>query len=115
MTCHCPGAAVAKPVGGLSCWGRGRSGIACGACLCCCSRIFRAMQNPRGAIDTRTVIGQAQVVLMGRCRLSPSTAFAVLRRYSNQCTSKVVAVAEELITTASLPTADARASPDVGF
>ena len=73
------------------------------------------MQNPRGAIDTRTVIGQAQVVLMERYRLSPSTAFAVLRRYSNQCTSKVVAVAEELITTASLPTADARASPDVGF
>ena len=73
------------------------------------------MQNPRGAIDTRTVIGQAQVVLMERYRLSPSTAFAVLRRYSNRCNSKVVAVAEELITTASLATADARASPDIGF
>ena len=52
---------------------------------------------------------------MERYRLSPSTAFAVLRRYSNHCSSKVVAVAEELITTAGLPTADARASPDIGF
>jgi AmiR/NasT family two-component response regulator len=40
---------------------------------------------------------------MQRYRLSPSAAFAVLRRYSNRCNSKVVAVAEELITTASLP------------
>jgi len=64
---------------------------------------FAAMQNLRRAMEARNVIGQAQGMLMERYRLSPSRAFAVLRRYSNQTNRKVSVVAEQLISTGHLP------------
>jgi GAF domain-containing protein len=55
------------------------------------------------AIDARTLIGQAQGILMERFDLSADKAFDVLRRYSQDYNTKLRAVAEELVRTRRLP------------
>lgn len=49
------------------------------------------------AVDSRTVIGQAQGILMERYSLDPQQAFSVLRRYSQDRNIKLRQVAEEVI------------------
>ena len=51
----------------------------------------------RQAVDSRTLIGQAQGILMERYQLDAEQAFAVLRRYSQTHNVKLRAVAEELV------------------
>jgi GAF domain-containing protein len=63
----------------------------------------RDVANLWRAIDTRTLIGQAQGMLMQRYGLDPAAAFTVLRRYSNNLNIKIVDVAEKLISTGQLP------------
>ena len=55
------------------------------------------------AIASRTVIGQAQGILMERYDLSPDTAFSVLRRHSQHHNIKLITLAGELTTTRELP------------
>jgi GAF domain-containing protein len=55
------------------------------------------------AIDARHHIGQAQGILMERYDLSSDTAFAVLRRYSQEQNRKLHDVARELVETRGLP------------
>ncbi len=60
-------------------------------------------ENLWHAIDARKRIGQAQGILMERYGLTEDQAFQVLMRYSQSNNVKLREVAEELITTRSLP------------
>lgn len=55
------------------------------------------------AITTRTVIGQAEGILMERFDISADQAFAVLRRVSSHSNVKLNRVAEELVRTRETP------------
>jgi hypothetical protein len=55
------------------------------------------------AVESRGLIGQAQGMLMQRYGVSAESAFAVLRRYSQQHNTKLVVLAEQLTTTGELP------------
>jgi GAF domain-containing protein len=55
------------------------------------------------AIDARTLIGQAQGILMERFGLDPDKAFDVLRRYSQDSNVKLRRVAERLVESRRLP------------
>lgn len=59
--------------------------------------------NLESAITTRTVIGQAEGILMERFDLSPAQGFAVLRRVSQDRNIKLNRIAEELVRTRQLP------------
>jgi GAF domain-containing protein len=73
----------------------------------------KAEQNLWQAIDSRNLIGLAQGILIERYRLTPSSAFAVLRRYSQDHNMKLAVVAEELVSTGALPQFGAdEANPD---
>jgi GAF domain-containing protein len=63
----------------------------------------RAEKNLWQAIDSRNLIGLAQGILIERFGLTPSSAFAVLRRYSQDHNMKLAVVAEELVSTGALP------------
>jgi AmiR/NasT family two-component response regulator len=56
------------------------------------------------AVEARTLIGQAQGLLMERFAIDADHAFAVLRRYSQDNNIKLRIVADELVTTRRLPT-----------
>ncbi len=62
----------------------------------------RMQQNLWRAIEGRTVIGQAQGVLMERYGLTSEQAFALLRRYSQQRNVKVATLATQLVMTGTL-------------
>jgi GAF domain-containing protein len=61
----------------------------------------------QNALDTRTVIGQAQGVLMERFGVDADTAFSILRRYSQDGNLKLNDVATNLVLTSKLPGVDA--------
>lgn len=54
-------------------------------------------------LDSRTIIGQATGILMGRLRLSPDVAFKVLVRYSSSSERKLRDVAAEVVLHGGLP------------
>jgi GAF domain-containing protein len=60
----------------------------------------------RMAIDSRHLIGQAQGILMERFELSSDKAFAVLRRYSQDNNVKLRELADQIVRTRRLPSAD---------
>jgi GAF domain-containing protein len=64
----------------------------------------------RRAMDSRTVIGQAQGILMERYGLSADAAFDVLKRYSQDGNVKLRAVAEQVVRDRRLPDADQQVS-----
>ena len=55
------------------------------------------------ALDTRTMIGQAQGILMERFGLDADQAFSVLRRYSQDSNRRLRDIVAELVTTRDLP------------
>lgn len=57
----------------------------------------------QNALDTRTVIGQAQGVLMERFGVDADRAFSILRRYSQDGNLKLNDVATNLVLTSELP------------
>jgi GAF domain-containing protein len=57
------------------------------------------------AIVHRTVIGQAEGILMERYDLTPDKAFSVLKRVSQDTQTKLVDIAFELVRTRRIPTA----------
>lgn len=62
------------------------------------------------ALDARTVIGQAQGILMERYALDADTAFSVLRRYSQQGNTKLQLVAQRVVRDRVLPGVELAAS-----
>ena len=67
--------------------------------------LFQALneESLMHALDTRTLIGQAEGMLMERFGLSADQAFAVLRRLSQSGNVKLNDVARDIVTTGSLP------------
>ena len=63
----------------------------------------RTRENLSRGMDSRSQIGVAQGILMERFRLTSATAFAVLRRLSQDQNVKMAVLAEELISTGTLP------------
>lgn len=57
----------------------------------------------RLALDSRTVIGQAQGILIERFRLDPVRAFELLSRVSQDTNTKLVDVAQRLVETGETP------------
>jgi GAF domain-containing protein len=71
----------------------------------------RSEQGLREALETRTVIGQAQGVLMERFEIDADRAFATLRRYSQHHNIKLKALCRQLVETRALPAQEAVESP----
>ncbi len=63
------------------------------------------------AIDARTMVGQAQGILMERFGIDADQAFAVLRRFSQDNNIKLNVVASQLVSTRRLPGLDAMDGP----
>ena len=63
----------------------------------------RERENLKEAVEGRTLIGQAQGILMSRFDLDADRAFAVLRRFSQAQNIKLRAVAELVIDSGDLP------------
>jgi GAF domain-containing protein len=63
----------------------------------------RQEESLRQAIDARTLIGQAQGILMERFALDDQGAFEVLRRYSQSTNTKLNKVARILVRSRTLP------------
>jgi len=63
----------------------------------------RSEEGLREALETRTVIGQAQGVLMERFEIDADRAFATLRRYSQHHNIKLKALCHQLVETRALP------------
>jgi GAF domain-containing protein len=64
---------------------------------------LRAAEDLAIVRESRTLVGQAQGILMERHGLDAATAFAVLRRYSQRGNVKLREVAAQLVETRSLP------------
>jgi ANTAR domain len=66
-------------------------------------RSARTEEHLRSAMATRTLIGQAQGILMERLKMTPDRAFAVLSRLSQERNEKLRNVARQLVETGELP------------
>jgi len=68
-------------------------------CLVCPERqkAVEKYENLEKAMETRAVIEQAKGIMMGRYNCSPSTAFRILRKISNETNVKLHRVCEELV------------------
>jgi GAF domain-containing protein len=64
-------------------------------------------QNLQAALESRTVIGQAEGILMVRYGLDEEQAISVLRRYSQQANTKLRDLARDVVTHKDLPGASA--------
>jgi AmiR/NasT family two-component response regulator len=60
-------------------------------------------ENLRSALVTRTLIGQAQGILMERLKITPDQAFGLLSRLSQQSNIKLREVARLLVQTGEVP------------
>lgn len=69
----------------------------------------RHSRQLRAAIESRHRIGQAQGILMQRLGIDADTAFAALRRWSQQSNTKLAVVAEEIVARRELPERSASA------
>ena len=58
------------------------------------------------AMEIRSIVGQAQGILMQRFKIGSATAFALLRRYSMDTNTRVRDLAEYVIETRDLPAED---------
>ncbi|MGY1857984.1 ANTAR domain-containing protein [Modestobacter sp. SYSU DS0290] len=63
----------------------------------------RRASNLEEAVQRRTVIGQAQGILMERYKMTAADAFALLRGLSQQSNTKLFDLAQELAETGQLP------------
>lgn len=70
----------------------------------------RTEEGLREALETRTVIGQAQGVLMERFEIDADRAFATLRRYSQHHNIKLKVLCGQLVETRRLPQSPAPAA-----
>ena len=62
------------------------------------------IETLESAVDGRTVIGQAQGILMEKHGIDAAHAFDVLRRYSSETNTRLLLVAKQLVAERELPT-----------
>ncbi len=67
----------------------------------------RTADQLRTAVESRTLIGQAQGILMERYSLSVSRAFTVLSRVSQQTNIRLVEIARDIVETRRVPGVEA--------
>jgi GAF domain-containing protein len=79
------------------------NGLALAAHVAVALAAARNAEDLERAITTRTVIGQAEGILMERFNISAEQAFAVLRRVSQHRNIKLSKVAEEVVRTRKTP------------
>ena len=70
----------------------------------------REIDQLNAAVVSRTVIGQAQGIVMERFGVNAEQAFAVLRRLSSHSNQKLHQVAADIVRTRQIPDAPARAT-----
>ena len=75
----------------------------------------RSEEGLRQALETRTVIGQAQGVLMERFEIDADRAFATLKRYSQQHNIKLKVLCRQLVETRALPSQAVEEEKPVGL
>ena len=63
----------------------------------------RTEEQLQSAVQTRTLIGQAQGIVMERYSLTPGRAFAVLSRVSQDANIKLVDIARQVVETRRIP------------
>ncbi|MGH1561668.1 GAF and ANTAR domain-containing protein [Mumia sp. DW29H23] len=63
------------------------------------------IESLTSALDTRTVIGQAEGIIMERFGVDAVTAFAILKRYSQDSNTRLREIAELVVETRQLPSA----------
>ncbi|WP_199522374.1 GAF and ANTAR domain-containing protein [Geodermatophilus marinus] len=78
-------------------------GLAFAAQAAVALRSAQSEQHLRTAMATRTLIGQAQGILMERLKITPDQAFAVLSRLSQHTNVKLREVARRLVETGEIP------------
>jgi len=78
-------------------------GLAFAAQAAVALRSAQTEQHLRTAMATRTLIGQAQGILMERLKITPDQAFAVLSRVSQERNEKLREVARRLVETGEIP------------
>jgi len=78
-------------------------GLALAAHIAVALAASREIDSRDLAIVTRTVIGQAEGILMERYDLSADRAFSVLKRVSQETQTKLASVAAELVRTRRIP------------
>jgi GAF domain-containing protein len=81
-------------------------GLAFAAQAAVALRSAQTEEHLRTAMATRTLIGQAQGILMERLKLTPHEAFAVLSRMSQERNEKLREVARWLVETGEVPGQD---------
>jgi diguanylate cyclase (GGDEF)-like protein len=84
------------------------AGLALAAQAAIAARGAQTEEQLRAAITTRTVIRQAQGILMERLKTTPDQAFAILSRTSSNTNIKLREIARQLAETGELPTTDLR-------
>lgn len=78
-------------------------GLAIAAHMAIAIAAAQEISQLKGAIDTRTVIGQATGILMERFDLDAGRAFVVLTRLSSHSNRKLREIAHELVETRQIP------------
>ena len=78
-------------------------GMALAAHVAVALAAIRAIESRDLAIARRTIIGQAEGILMERFSLDADQAFSVLRRVSQDSQRKLYEVAADLVRTGELP------------
>ena len=78
-------------------------GLAFAAQAAVALRSAQTEEHLRTAMATRTLIGQAQGILMERLQITPDQAFGVLSRLSQQTNVKLREVAARLVDTGEIP------------
>jgi len=66
-------------------------------------RLSEEIEGLRSALDTRTLIGQAQGVLIERYAVDADRAFSILRRFSQDQNTRLVEIARTIVTEAGNP------------
>lgn len=103
-----------ESLGALNVYGTGKSaftaddvhdGLALAAHVGVALAAAQEVENLETALGSRTVIGQATGILMERFDLSADRAFSVLGRLSQQKNIKLRRLAEEIVTTRTVPKA----------
>lgn len=102
-----------KDLGALNLYGRKASsfsaediadGLALAAHVGVALAAAQEVEHLERALSGRTVIGQATGILMERFDLAPDRAFSVLSRMSQQRNVKLRELAEQIVTTRTVPT-----------